>query len=120
MEDLLKEAQELQHKIVEWRRILHRYPETGLVLPKTADFVTKQLTAAGIAYKTYKNHSGITAVIGKGEGKTIAIRADMDGLPIKEETGLTYASANENMHACGHDAHTAMLIATAAMLKNHG
>ena len=67
MEDLLKEAQELQHKIVEWRRILHRYPETGLVLPKTADFVTKQLTAAGIAYKTYKNHSGITAVIGKGE-----------------------------------------------------
>ena len=59
MEDLLKEAQELQHKIVEWRRILHRYPETGLVLPKTADFVTKQLTAAGIAYKTYKNHSGI-------------------------------------------------------------
>ena len=101
MEDLLKEAQELQHKIVEWRRILHRYPETGLVLPKTADFVTKQLTAAGIAYKTYKNHSGITAVIGKGEGKTIAIRADMDGLPIKEETGLTYASANENMHACG-------------------
>ena len=52
MEDLLKEAQELQHKIVEWRRILHRYPETGLVLPKTADFVTKQLTAAGIAYKT--------------------------------------------------------------------
>lgn len=119
MEDLLKEAQELQHKIVEWRRILHRYPETGLVLPKTADFVTKQLTAAGIAYKTYKNHSGITAVIGKGEGKTIAIRADMDGLPIKEETGLTYASANENMHACGHDAHTAMLIATAVMLKNH-
>lgn len=88
MEDLLKEAQELQHKIVEWRRILHRYPETGLVLPKTADFVTKQLTAAGIAYKTYKNHSGITAVIGKGEGKTIAIRADMDGLPIKEETVL--------------------------------
>ena len=119
MEDLLKEAQELQHKIVEWRRILHRYPETGLVLPKTADFVTKQLTAAGIAYKTYKNHSGITAVIGKGKGKTIAIRADMDGLPIKEETGLTYASANENMHACGHDAHTAMLIATAVMLKNH-
>ena len=117
MEDLLKEAQELQHKIVEWRRILHRYPETGLVLPKTADFVTKQLTAAGIAYKTYKNHSGITAVIGKGEGKTIAIRADMDGLPIKEETGLTYASANENMHACGHDAHAAELLATADVIE---
>lgn len=119
MEDILKEAQELQHKIVEWRRILHRYPETGLVLPKTADFVTKQLKAAGIEFKTFDNHSGITAVIGKGPGKTIAIRADMDGLPIKEETGLTYASANDNMHACGHDAHTAILIATAVMLKNH-
>ena len=118
MEDLLKEAQELQHKIVEWRRILHRYPETGLVLPKTADFVTKQLTAAGIAYKTYKNHSGITAVIGKGEGKTIAIRADMDGLPIKEETGLTYASANENMHACGHDGHTTILLAAAKYIAS--
>ena len=119
MEDLLKEAQELQHKIVEWRRILHRYPETGLVLPKTADFVTKQLTAAGIAYKTYKNHSGITAVIGKGEGKTIAIRADMDGLPIKEETGLTYASANENMHACGHDGHVTVLLGFAKYLQEH-
>lgn len=119
MENLLQEAQELQHKIVEWRRILHRYPETGLVLPKTADFVTRQLTAAGIEYHTYQNHSGITAVIGKTEGKTIAIRADMDGLPIKEETGLTYASANENMHACGHDAHTAILIATAVILKKH-
>lgn len=119
MENLLEEAQELQQKIVEWRRILHRYPETGLILPKTADFVTKQLKAAGIEYRTYEKHSGITAVIGKKEGKTIAIRADMDGLPIKEETGLTYASANENMHACGHDAHTAILIATAVILKKH-
>ena len=117
--DFLKEAMDLQHKIVEWRRILHRYPEIGLKLPKTEDFVQKQLTAAGIEYQTYSNHSGITAVIGKGKGKTIAIRGDMDGLPIREETGLTYASVNENMHACGHDAHTAVLIATAVMLKEH-
>lgn len=119
MGDFLKEAMDLQHKIVEWRRILHRFPEIGLKLPETEDFVRKQLTAAGIEYQTYPNHSGITAVIGKGKGKTIAIRADMDGLPIKEETGLTYASVNENMHACGHDAHTAVLIATAVILKAH-
>lgn len=119
MSDFVKEAQELQHKIVEWRRILHRYPETGLILPETADFVKKQLTAAGLEYQTYEGHSGITAVIGKSEGKTIAIRADMDGLPIKEESGLTYASVNDNMHACGHDSHTAMLIATAVILKAH-
>ncbi|MEG1293513.1 MAG: M20 family metallopeptidase [Clostridium sp.] len=119
MSDFLQEAKDWQHKIVEWRRILHRYPETGLILPETADFVTKQLRAAGVEYQTYPNHSGVTAIIGKGEGKTIAIRADMDALPIKEETGLTYASVNENMHACGHDAHTAMLITTACMLKAH-
>lgn len=119
MNEFLKEAMELQHKIVEWRRILHRYPETGLLLPKTADFVTRQLKAAGIEYQTYEGHSGVTAVIGAGTGKTVAIRADMDGLPIKEETGLTFASVNENMHACGHDAHTAVLIATAVILKNH-
>lgn len=119
MSDFLKEAMEWQHKTVEWRRILHRYPETGLVLPKTADFVKGQLTSLGIEYKTYPNHSGITAIIGKGQGKTIAIRADMDGLPIKEETGHTYASVNENMHACGHDAHTAFLITAAVLLKAH-
>lgn len=119
MSEFLKEALELQHKIVEWRRILHRYPEIGLKLPETENFVKKQLTAAGIEYQTYPGHSGITAIIGKGDGKTIAIRGDMDGLPIKEETGLTYASVNENMHACGHDAHTAVLIATAVILKAH-
>lgn len=119
MSDFLKEAMDWQHKTVEWRRILHRYPETGLILPQTADFVTKQLTAAGIEFTTYANHSGVTAIIGKGPGKTIAIRADMDGLPIKEETGLTYASVNDNMHACGHDAHTAILITTAVILKEH-
>lgn len=119
MSDFLNEAMEVQHKIVEWRRELHRCPELGLQLLQTADFVKKQLTAAGIEYQTYQNHSGITAIIGKGEGKTIAIRADMDGLPIQEETELPYASLNENMHACGHDAHTAVLIATAVVLKAH-
>lgn len=118
MEQFLKEAQELQSKMVEWRRILHKSPEIGLVLPKTAEFVKAHLKEAGIEYQTYQNHSGITAVLGSG-GKTIAIRADMDALPIKEETALPYASENENMHACGHDGHTSMLLATAMILKKH-
>lgn len=119
MEHIWDEAKQLQDKIVEWRRVLHRFPEIGLDLPRTAEFVKRQLTAAGVEYKTYQNHSGITAVIGHGPGKTIGIRADMDGLPIKEETGLSYASANDNMHACGHDAHTAVLVAVAVLLKAH-
>lgn len=119
MENVLGEAKELQSKIVEWRRELHRRPETGLILPGTAEFVTRRLEEAGIGYRTYEGHSGITAVIGNGGGKTIAIRADMDGLPIQEETGLPYASGNENMHACGHDAHTSILIAAAYLLKRH-
>lgn len=119
MQEILREALELQEKIVEWRRTLHRCPEIGLVLPKTASFVKERLEECGISYQTYEHHSGITAVIGKSEGKTVAIRADMDALPIHEETGLSYASENENMHACGHDAHTAILLVAAKMLKQH-
>ncbi len=89
MEHIWDEAKQLQDKIVEWRRVLHRFPEIGLDLPRTAEFVKRQLTASGVEYQTYQNHSGITAVIGHGPGKTIGIRADMDGLPIKEETGLS-------------------------------
>lgn len=118
MEQFLKEAQDLQSKMVEWRRTLHRNPEIGLILPKTAEFVAARLKEAGIEYQTYQKHSGITVVLGSGK-KTIAIRADMDALPIKEETELPYASENDNMHACGHDGHTAMLLATAMILKKH-
>ena len=67
------------------------------------------LDRMGITYKTYTGHSGIVADFGNGQGKTVAIRGDMDGLPIEEDTGLEFSSENKNMHACGHDAHTAIL-----------
>lgn len=117
--NFLAQAQALQDQIVQWRRELHKTPEIGLVLPQTATFVQARLTEMGIPFQTYDNHSGIVAMIGEKEGKVVAIRADMDGLPIEEQVDVPYQSLNKNMHACGHDAHTAILLATAKLLKAH-
>lgn len=112
-------AKEIESEITSWRRSLHKMPELGLFLPKTAEFVKQKLDRWGVEYTTYRDNSGIVAHIGKEGGKVLALRADMDALPIKEETGLDYASENENMHACGHDCHTAMLLGVAKILKEH-
>lgn len=117
--DILSEALEIKEELILWRRSLHRIPEVGLILPETFRFVTEQLDRMGITYKTYTGHSGIVADFGNGQGKTVAIRGDMDGLPIEEDTGLEFSSENKNMHACGHDAHTAILLAAAKLLKRH-
>lgn len=120
MFDIKKEAEALSPSIISWRRELHQIPECGYQLPETAAYVRAQLDAMGIPYETYPDHSGITAVIGKKEGKVIAIRADMDALPIQEATELPYASARPGkMHACGHDCHTAIALGTAKLLKKH-
>lgn len=113
------EAQALSDEIIKWRRDLHKIPEIGLDLPQTARYVKERLEEMGIAYRTYEGHSGITVDIGRGGKRAIAIRADMDGLPMREETGLPFTSTNDNMHACGHDAHTAILLGTAKILKSH-
>src|SRR5699024_11113331 len=103
-----------------WRRDLHRIPELGLDLPQTSRYVMERLDEMGVEYKTLIDGNAIVGLIkGKEEGKTIAIRADMDGLPIKEETGLPFASTNGNMHACGHDGHTAMLLGVAKVLSQN-
>lgn len=115
----LEEAKAISDEIIAWRRKLHQIPEIGLVLPQTADFVQKRLTEMEISYTTFPNHSGIVALIGKKPGKTLALRADMDGLRIGEEADFDYRSQNENMHACGHDAHTAILLGAAKLLKQH-
>ena len=87
--NIIKEAEKLSSKIIKYRRELHRIPETGMILPKTAEYVMDKLKMLNIDFTTYETHSGICAVIGKKEGKTIAVRADMDALPIKEETNLS-------------------------------
>lgn len=105
---------------VAWRRHLHMYPELQFDLPLTEAFVAERLAEFGITDVTRKvGRSGIVAVIeGKSDsGRSIGIRADMDALPIIEETDLPYRSRHEGrMHACGHDGHMAMLLAAARHL----
>ena len=101
--------------IVKIRRQLHQIPEVGFDLPKTIELVCKELDAIGIPYTRDIGKSCVIATLNEGVGnKTIALRADMDALPIEEETGLPFSSTHPGkMHACGHDTHTAMLLGTA-------
>lgn len=120
MFDVTKELKDIQQDIVKWRRDLHQIPEIGLELPKTAAYVSEQLTELGIEHITGVAGYGIVGLIKGGrEGKTIMLRADMDALAIKEETGLPFASTNGNMHACGHDTHTAMLLGATKILNKY-
>lgn len=118
--DIKEIVKKIEPEIIAHRRELHKIPELGLELPKTSAYVKNQLDAMGIEYKELVNGNAIVGLIrGETEGKTLGIRADMDGLPIKEETGLDFASGNENMHACGHDGHTAMLLGAAKILNEN-
>jgi hippurate hydrolase len=102
-----------------WRRHLHQIPELALDLPKTAAFVAERLREIGVdeLHEGFAT-SGMVAIInGQGDGPTIGLRADMDALPIPEDTGAEYASNHAgNMHACGHDGHTTMLLGAAKYL----
>ncbi len=112
------EVQDLKNDMIRWRRDLHQIPELELVLPKTVKYVSNVLDELEIPYKyLVKGNAIVGEIKGKKTGKVIALRADMDGLPIVEETGLEFASKNGNMHACGHDGHTAMLLGAAKYLN---
>lgn len=122
-EDLARQVDELSKQgapaVVQWRRDLHAHPELGNCEQRTAGVVAEQLRAMGIEnIKTGVAKHGVVAVIVGGKpGPTVALRADMDALPIEEHTGLPFASQNRGvMHACGHDAHTAILLGTAQVL----
>lgn len=105
--------------IVAIRRELHQYPELCFDLPVTLSIVRRELESMGIPYTESYGRSSITAFINPDcKGLSIGIRADMDALPLTEKTGLPYASKHPGkMHACGHDAHTAMLLGTGRALK---
>lgn len=118
--DIKALAKSVQEDVIIWRRDLHRIPEVGLELPETAKYISKRLEEMGIPHQNHIGGSGIVGLIeGAQPGKTIALRADMDALPIVEETALPFASTNGNMHACGHDAHAAMLLGTAKVLNDN-
>lgn len=102
------------------RRELHRHPETLFDLPRTVAFVREKLDELEIAWSE-AGPSSVTAWLGpKDAGTAIGLRADLDALPVQEQTGLEYASETPGkMHACGHDAHTAILLTVARVLKRH-
>jgi len=102
--------------MVETRRHLHRNPELSFQEHETCAYICRQLSTLGIQHRVIAT-TGVVAHIGSGS-KCVALRADIDALPISEETGLDYASTrNGVMHACGHDTHTTMLLAAARVLK---
>lgn len=117
--DVRKLAHEVSNEVISWRRDLHQIPETGQYLPNTCKYICNQLEKMRISYVTNVGlESAIVATIkGKGNGKCIGLRADMDGLPVKEETGLPFESTNGNMHACGHDAHASILLGTIKVIN---
>jgi len=119
--ELLAAAQAILPDLVDLRRRLHRIPEVGLQLPATQAVVVEELRALGLEPRLGTTTSSVTAVIeGARPGPTILLRADMDGLPLLEETGFEFASETPGtMHACGHDTHMTMLLGAARLLVEH-
>jgi amidohydrolase len=118
---LLGDAQELQPEVVRLRRAIHRHPELGLHLPRTQAAVVQALEGLGLSIRTGERLTSVVATLeGTQPGPSVLLRADMDALPVQEETGLEFASKVEGvMHACGHDAHVAMLVGAARLLVRH-
>lgn len=117
---MLEQAKNLLPELIRLRRDFHRHPELSFNEFRTARRVAETLQEiGGIRVTTGVGKTGVVGDLGAGRGPTIAIRADMDALPITEATGLAFASENPGvMHACGHDAHIAMLLGVAHLLKD--
>jgi hippurate hydrolase len=105
-------------EFVSLRRDLHRHPELAFKEKRTSRLVAERLTAYGYEVSEGLGGTGVVGVLRKGKGaKRLALRADMDALPISEQTGVDYSSQNAGvMHACGHDGHTAILLSAAKAL----
>lgn len=112
-------VEQITPTVIEWRRDFHEHPELSNREERTSRVVAERLHEIGVdEIKTDVAHHGAVALIkGDHPGPTVALRADMDALPVTEETGLPFSSKNQGvMHACGHDSHTAMLLGTAKVL----
>jgi amidohydrolase len=118
----------IEGKLIAWRRDIHQHPELGDQETRTSGIVAEHLRSLGLEVRTGVARTGVVAVLkGAKPGPTVALRADMDALPVKEPKGLPFASMAKGrhlgkevdvMHACGHDAHTAILMATAEVLTS--
>ena len=104
--------------LIQWRRDFHQYPELGFEEHRTSSIIAETLISFGMSPKTGVGKTGVTADLNFGEGPTIALRADMDALPMQETSGLSFSSKHDGvMHACGHDGHMAMLLGAAKILS---
>ena len=113
----LDQAVELQPQLSAWRRKIHQHPEIGFTEERTPAFVSERLSEMGISHERGVGRNGVVGHIGEGT-PVIGIRADMDALPIQEANDVSYASQRPGvMHACGHDAHTAILLGVAQILN---
>ena len=118
-EEAKKEAEKISEWIIDIRRELHKHPELMYEEIKTSALVRRELDKLGIKYQSPIAKTGVLASIGNGNGPCVALRADMDALPIYEETDVPFRSeVDGKMHACGHDCHTAMLLGAAKVLKS--
>jgi amidohydrolase len=114
---VVKQAHAISEELIEWRRDFHMHPEIGFELHRTSQIVAEQLEKMGYRVRRGVGKTGVVGEIGEG-GRLIAIRADMDALPILEQNDFEYASKNKGaMHACGHDSHTAMALGAALLLS---
>ncbi len=114
---MLERAHALTDQLVAWRRDIHMHPELGFEEQRTARLVADNLNAMGVEVQTGVGVTGVVGYLGDG-GPVIGIRADMDALPIQEKNDVPYASRTPGvMHACGHDAHTAILLGAAKLLS---
>lgn len=118
MKSALEKAKSIEEYIINFRRDLHENPELSGKEFKTQEKLMKELDALKIPYKKAGNTSIIATLVGNKPGKVIALRGDIDALPIKEESDVEFMSKNSGvMHACGHDAHTAMLLGAAKIIS---
>ncbi len=114
---VLEQARAIGDQIVDWRRDIHQHPELGFQENRTARLVADTLRSFGMEVATGVGRTGVVGILGEGK-PVIGIRADMDALPLQEINDVSYASQTPGvMHACGHDAHTAMLLGAARVLS---
>jgi amidohydrolase len=127
-EDVSKKADALQDQIIAWRRDFHEHPELGNHEVRTSGIIAKYLQSLGLDVKTGVATTGVVAILRGGRpGPVVALRADMDALPVTERTPVPFASKVKTMyngqevgvmHACGHDSHMSILMATAEILTS--
>ena len=112
---------DIEEKLISWRHEFHKYPEVSNREFKTSEVIAKHLESLGISVTRNVGVNGVVGILeGKNKGKVVALRADMDALPITENNNLPFQSLNDGvMHACGHDSHMSILMATAEILSKN-